>query len=211
MTMPARSPQARLSKSTPIRIPLAGLLGVAAALLVSCGSSGGSLIPTGNAGPLQADFEAVAQAAQAGNGNCSGTETAIAKTEQDFGALPATVNAGLRNTLHKGIANLRNRALAVCLQPLQQTTATSTSPKVTTRPQTTPITPTVTHTTPTQTTPTTTTPTTSSPGGGTPAPGAGGQEASPGAPSGPGSGGAGESPERSGGAGASPGNQGSGK
>ena len=49
---------------------LAGLLGVAAALLVSCGSSTAKLIPTADAGPLQRDFEEVAQAAEAGAGDC---------------------------------------------------------------------------------------------------------------------------------------------
>ena len=175
-----------------VRVLLAGLLGVVAAVLVSCGSSSAKLIPAADAGPLQSDFEAVAQESEAGNGNCSATEAAIAKTEQDFGALPATIDAGLRATLRQGIANLREHALALCAQPLAQTSATSSTPK-TTGTRTTPTTPTTTPTTPT-TTPTapTTTPTTPSPGGGTAAPGSG--ESSSGAPSGQGGGtGAGES------------------
>ena len=182
------------------RVLLAGLLGLAAALLVSCGSSGDKLIPVADAGPLQSDFEAVAQEAEAGNGNCSATEAAIAKTEQDFGALPATVDAGLRNTLRQGIDNLRAHALALCAQPLAQATATTTTPKTTTSTRTTTTTPTTTPaTTPTTTTPSTT-PTTSSPGGGTPAPGAG--ESLPGAGSGQGGGtGAGEGAAGAGGGG----------
>jgi hypothetical protein len=39
-----------------LRFALAGLLGVAVPLLLACGSSGGGLIPVGNAGPLQSDF-----------------------------------------------------------------------------------------------------------------------------------------------------------
>jgi hypothetical protein len=155
-----------------LRLACAGLLGLAAALLVSCGGSGKGLIPTGDAGPLQSDFEAVARAAENGDGSCTATAEAIRKTEQDFGALPTSVDAGLRRTLERGISNLRSRALSLCAQPLAQTTTTSASPPQTTStPATT--TPTVTQTTSTQTTPTITTPTTpatSSPGGGTPAP-----------------------------------------
>jgi hypothetical protein len=142
---------------------------VAAALLVACGSSGKGLIPSANAGPLQSDFEAVAQAAQSGEGNCTTTKAAIAKTEQDFATLPAPVDPGLRKTLSQGISNLRRRALKLCEQPLPQATSSTSAPTTTTSTQTTPTT--TTQTTPTQTTPTTTTPTSTTPGGGTPAPG----------------------------------------
>lgn len=156
-----------------LRAGLAGALGVAAALLVACGGSSAGLIPVANAGPLQSDFEAVAQAAQTGNGNCTETEAALARTEQDFSALPASVDTGLRNTLHQGIANLRVRATALCAQPLAQTNTTPTV-KLPITPRTTPTTtdtaPTTSTTTPPPvTTPTTTTP--SGPGGGTVAPG----------------------------------------
>jgi hypothetical protein len=160
------------SRTPILRLLVAGLLGVAAAALVSCGSSGKALIPAAAAGPLQSDFETVAQAAQSGEGKCGATEAAIAKTEQDYAALPATIDAGLRNTLRQGIANLRARALALCAQPLAQDTVASTTAKTTpstTTPTTT--TPTTTPTTTTPTTPTTTTPVTPGPGGGTPAPG----------------------------------------
>jgi len=181
MTMRPRSPSTPAPSPTrsrtvvPRLIP-AGLLGLGAALLVSCGSSNGKLIPLANAGPLQTDFEAVAQAAQTGGGSCAPTEAAILKTERDFSALPATIDAGLRSTLHQGIANLRSRALVLCAQPLAQSTAATTTPTTTTTTtRTTPTTPTVTETTATSTTPTTTptTPTSTGPGGGTPAPGAG--------------------------------------
>jgi cytoskeletal protein RodZ len=173
-----------------LRILLAGLLGVSAALLVACGSSGKGLIPTANAGPLQSDFEAVAQAAESGEGSCTATEAAIEKTESDFAALPAAVDAGLRKTLDAGIANLKRRALALCAQPLPQTTSTtktSTTPTTATSTQTTPAPTTTTHTeTSSQpTTPTATTPTATTPGGGTPAPGS---ESEPGVSNGPGGG-----------------------
>jgi hypothetical protein len=172
------SPRKR-SRVTGVRVLAAGLLGVAVALvLVSCGSSGKGLIPSANAGPLQSDFEAVAQAAQAGGGNCTATTEAINKTEQDFAALPATIDAGLHRRLREGISNLRERALALCTQPLAQTDTntrprTTTTTTTTTKTETTPTTPTTT----TPSTPTTpTTPTTPSTppnnGGGTAAPGA---------------------------------------
>ncbi|MEA2225521.1 MAG: hypothetical protein QOE67_803 [Solirubrobacteraceae bacterium] len=181
----APSPTDRRSSSAPrapgararlLRISLAAALGVFAALLVACSGSGRGLIPTGDSGPLQGDFEAVARAAENGNGDCASTESALLKTDQDFAALPASIDAGLHNTLRQGIENLRTRGLALCAQPLAQATETTTTPKTTTS------TPTTTTPTETQTTPTTpsTTPTTSGPGGGTPAPGEGGEEEGPG-------------------------------
>ncbi|HEY2397579.1 MAG TPA: hypothetical protein VGH78_01180 [Solirubrobacteraceae bacterium] len=174
-----------------LRAALGGLLGVLAAVLIACGSSGAGLIPAGDAGPLQSDFEAIAAAAQSGNGSCESTNAAIAKTEQDFRALPASVDSGLRRTLRQGIDNLRARALVACTQPLPQSTATSDTTKTTDTAPTTTTTPPTTNTTPPATTPTTSTPppTTTSPGGGTPAPGgegaSGGQGGSePGAGSG---------------------------
>jgi hypothetical protein len=184
---------------------LAGLLGLAAALLMSCASSGGGLIPAADAGPLQSDFEAVERAAETGNGSCSSTEGALLKTEQDFRALPSTVNGGLRSRLEEGIVHLRHLALQACQQPGTQATVTASPPKTTTstptNTATTPTTPTTdTKTTPPPTTPSTTPTTTTPPGPGggtpagepeaTPAPGAGrgdgggtgaGEGASPGA------------------------------
>jgi hypothetical protein len=172
------------------RLLLAGLLGVSGPLLVSCGSSGTGLIPAQNAGPLQSDFDAVALAAENGNGSCVATEEAILKTERDLTALPPTVNTGLQKTLREGITSLRADALGICKQSL--TTTASTTAKTNTSTQTTPTTPTSTLTTPTTPTSTQTTPTTSGPGGGTPAPGDGGGEAPPGGSSGPGGNGGGE-------------------
>jgi hypothetical protein len=163
-----------MKMQTLIRLLVAALLGVATAVLVSCGSSGVGLIPSANAGPLQSDFEAVAQAAAAGNGSCAATESALGKTEQDFLALPASIDSGLHARLQEGISNLRRRALAMCIQltPSSTTTVggeTSTTPTTTstTSTEAPPTTTTSTTTNPTQT-PTTTTP--SNPGGGTEAP-----------------------------------------
>jgi hypothetical protein len=158
------------------RLLLAALAGLAAALLVSCGGSNKALIPVAHAGPLLSDFEAVRNAAENADGNCSATEAALGKTEEDFGALPSTVDAGLRNNLHQGIVNLKVRAHELCEQPLAQGTGTTTTEKTTTKTETQPTTTTKTETQPTTstTTPTVSTPTTTpSPGGGTPAPGVG--------------------------------------
>jgi hypothetical protein len=194
--------EAPRARRVPIRGPifgyaLAGLLGAAVPLLLSCGSSGAGLIPAQNAGPLQSDFETVSQTAETGNGSCGATEAAILKTEQDFTALPSTIDRGLHNRLQEGITKLRSDALSLCKQALPQATATETTPKTSTSTTTTPTTPTAPQTTTTPTTPTTT-PTTSNPGGGTPGPSEGGSEqggagAGEGTPRGDGSpGGAGE-------------------
>jgi hypothetical protein len=189
MTMRSRSASCRSSAPTarvtparsriggPVfRLALAGLLGIAVPFLVSCGSSGGSLIPPGNAGPLQSDFEVIAQAAENGDGSCTATEAAVLKTERDFSALPSSVDAGLRNRLREGISKLRSDALALCQQPPAQSTATGTT-KTTTSTTSTSATP----PTPTSTTPSTTTGTSSpsGPTGGATTPGPSGGAAAP--------------------------------
>lgn len=191
MTMPQHlrsDPHSRTRiSSAPLRAALAGLLGAATALLISCGGSGAGLIPAGNAGPLQSDFETVANAAESGNGSCSATESAIQKTEKDFHELPGSVDGGLRSRLNQGISTLRERALKLCTEPLPQSTVTTSSTKSTQTTSTTQTSTPTTDTTPTQTAPTTstTTPTTSTgSGGGTQAPNGGTGEPSPGAPQG---------------------------
>ncbi|MHB8242292.1 MAG: hypothetical protein ACYDHN_09890 [Solirubrobacteraceae bacterium] len=167
------SQQCNPTRTRILRATLAGLAGVAAALLVACGGTGKALIPVAHAGPLLNDFEAVRDAAENAAGDCSTTEAALRKTEEDFAALPSTVDSGLRNNLHLGISNLRVRAHELCIQPTTQTTTTATTEKTTT----TATTPTTTTSTETQTATTPTTPAeapeTPGPGGGTPAPGVG--------------------------------------
>src|SRR5271155_3433846 len=98
-----RAPGVRsMTMRTGFRVVSSAALGVAAAMLLSCGSSGAGLIPVENAGPLQSDFETVAQAAENAGGSCIATEAAILKTERDFSPLPSTVDAGLRNRLDEG-------------------------------------------------------------------------------------------------------------
>ena len=150
-----------------LRALVAALLGAGAALLISCSGSGKGLIPPANAGPLKDDFEAIAQAAQGGEGNCASTEAAIVNAEGDLGALPATVDRGLRARLQEGLTHLRADALGLCAR----TTTASTTTTAPTTTETTPTQPTTTETTPTQSTSTTNTSTAPGPGGGTPAPG----------------------------------------
>jgi hypothetical protein len=102
-------------------------MGVAAALLIACGSSGKGLISAAEAGPLKNDIEAVDVAAQEGNGNCTATDAALQRTEQDFASLPASINSGLHNTLRQGITNLRKVATELCTQPLARTPTTGTT------------------------------------------------------------------------------------
>jgi hypothetical protein len=154
---------------------LACALGVGVALAVSaCAGSNAKLIPVADSEPLQSDFEAVAQAAEEGDGDCSTTEAALLKTEQDFGRLPSSVDAGLRARLREGIAKLRQDALGVCAKTQSSTKTTSTAKTTTskstpTKTQSTPTTSTETQTTSTEAQ-TTSTPTTTSPGGGTQVP-----------------------------------------
>jgi hypothetical protein len=171
----ARRAAARRRAVRLLRAALAVSLGVFAALLVACGGSGKGLIPVADAGPLQGDFEAVAQAAENGDGSCTSTESALLKTEQDFAALPPSVDSGLRSTIRQGIENLRTHALALCTQPLPQSTVTTPKTTTDTTPTTTPA-ETQTTSTETQTPP----PSPSGPGGGTPAPGEEGEEEGPG-------------------------------
>ncbi len=114
-----------------MRLLSAAVLGVGAAVLVSCGSSGAGLIPAQSAGPLLRDFQAVEAAAKAGDGDCTGTEAALRTTENDYHTLPSSVDAGLRARLEEGISDLHARALALCAQPLAQTTTTGESTSTT--------------------------------------------------------------------------------
>ena len=201
-----REPRRARPRAAIACLSLASMLGAAAALLVACGGSSAKLIPVADAGPLQSDFETIAQDAEAGNGSCTTTEAAILKTQQDFNTLPASVDSGLRQTLHQGIENLRTRALVLCAQPLAQTTLTNTTSKTTTTSTTPPTTPTPTTQTTTTppSTPPATPPTSSTTGGGTPAPGEGEAPGGTGGAQG-GTGGAGaSSPQGEGGASANP-------
>jgi hypothetical protein len=166
---PPRGPDGVRRLRVLLRLLVGGLLGAASALLVSCSGSGKGLIPSAQAGPLKDDFALVEEAARAGHGSCAATEAALQKTESDFAALPASVDAGLRQRVREGIGKLHEDALELCAQVLTQSTTATTAPRTTTTTQTTATTPTTPPaTTTTQSTPSTTT-TAPNPSGGTPA------------------------------------------
>ena len=161
-----------------LRLALAGCLGLATALLMSCGGGGSpNLIPAGNAGPLKDDFAAVASAVAAGD--CSTAATAVQKAQADLAALPNSVDSALRAKLTSGVNNLAAIEPGECTSvttattPTTATTVTTTPPTTTTQPTTTtaPTTPTPRPRPPRRPTPR---PPPPSNGGGTPAPGSGG-------------------------------------
>src|SRR5947209_4082454 len=113
----------RVSIGQVIRLSLAGALGGACAVLVACGSSGKGLIPSAHAGPLSADFDAVAAAVSAGD--CAATQRALKRAQNDFDRLPSTVDAGLRQRISDGLSNLQSTAPTQCQQTQTQTTQTT--------------------------------------------------------------------------------------
>jgi hypothetical protein len=139
---------------------LAAVLGVAAAALVACGSSGGErsdLIPQRSADRLKSALSDVEQSVD--DGDCTGAERAIARARGVLVNLPRAVDDRLVARLRQGIDNLQKIAPDACRQ---DTTSTETTTQTTTPEQTTPTetATTETSTTPTSSTSTTTTPTT---------------------------------------------------
>jgi cell division septation protein DedD len=137
---------------------VAALLGVAAAGLVACGSSGGDrrhLIPQGSADRLKSALSDVRTAVD--NHNCDAAQRAVTRARGVLVNFPASVDDRLVARLRQGIDNLGTVAPRECRQTTQTTTTTTTPPD-TTPAKTTPTDTTPTDTTPTDTTTTTTTP-----------------------------------------------------
>jgi cell division septation protein DedD len=130
-----------------LRLGLACVLGIGAALLVACGASSSPLIPAGNAGPLQSDFNAVQSSVA--SGDCTSTKKNVAQTRQDLAALPGTVSPQLLQTLTNGVQTLAARASTECSQ--NAALGTTTTGQSSTQTQTGPTTNTSTNTTPTDT------------------------------------------------------------
>ena len=145
---------------------LALALGVAAAGLVACGSSGSSrrqLIPVSSADRMKNALDDARKAVD--GGNCTTAQRALARARGVLVNLPSSVNAELVARLRQGLDNLQQIAPQECQKQQTQTqapTTTQTAPPATTT-ETTPSTTTETTPTTTTTTPTTTTPTSTAP------------------------------------------------
>ncbi len=163
---------------TLIRLAVVALLGVATALLVSCGSSGTGLIPSANAGPLQNDFEAVAQGSRIGERQLLSDRIGARQDRAGLPRAPSNRRQGLARTACRRASNtcanrrwnVRAAGGHVNFDEQQSDEQTPTTSGTTSTETTTTSTPSTTTTTPpsTQTTPTTSTP--QNPGGGVEAP-----------------------------------------
>jgi hypothetical protein len=114
---------------------IAALLGVAAALLVSCGGDRSALIPQSSAEDLKAALADVEQAVA--SGDCAETGRALTRARGALVNLPPSVDDRLVARLQRGIENLESIAPQECQQaatqtqtetvetPTQETTATT--------------------------------------------------------------------------------------
>jgi cell division septation protein DedD len=145
---------------------LALVLGVAAAALVACGSSGSSrrqFIPDRSAQRMSDALDDVRSAVD--DGDCTEAAQALARARGVLVNLPSSVSDRLVSRLRQGLDNLQEVAPDECAKHRTQsqttTTTETTTPEQTTATETTPTTTTsTTPTTTTSTTPTTTTSTT---------------------------------------------------
>ena len=153
-----------------LRILLPCALGIAAALLVSCGDTSG-LIPATDASQINQNIDAAQQNASAGN--CARASSAVDRALAHVNQLPSSVDPRLKARLVQGLQRLQATAATECLQNKTQATTDTTTSDTTTADTTTQAT---TDTTPTDTTPTDTGGGT---GGGTGTTGAGGGTAAP--------------------------------
>jgi hypothetical protein len=135
---------------------LAALLGVAAAGLVACGSSGGDrrdLIPVRSADRLKSALSDVRSAVE--DGECDKARRAISRARGILVNLPSAVDDDLVTRLRQGLDNLEDVAPRECEQSTQTQTQDTTT---TTAPETTPEDTTPTDTAPPDTTTTDTAP-----------------------------------------------------
>ena len=140
-----------------VRLPLAFVLGAAAAVLVACGGSNKKLLPAVSADRLKNDLADIRQAID--QQDCSGASQGLSAFERDLQRIPPSVDRRLRQRLNEGAVRLADRVPIDCRAPTTSTTTVPTT-TTTTPTTTTTTTPTTTTTTPTTTTPPTTTTTT---------------------------------------------------
>jgi cell division septation protein DedD len=150
----------RMRRALPFLLAL--VLGVAAAALVACGSSGSSrrqFIPDRSAQRMSDALDDVRSAVD--DGDCTTAAEALARARGVLVNLPSSVSDRLVAQLREGLDNLRVVAPRECAEnrakSQTQTTTETTTPEATTT-ETTPTT--TTSTTPTTTTSTTATTTT---------------------------------------------------
>jgi hypothetical protein len=127
---------------------LAALLGVGAALLAACGSTGDGRIPAASASDLKREINDVRQAVS--DDRCEDVTGQLRQVDEGIDDLPPTVDDQLRNSLRDGADKLLSAARDECdVTPTQTTTTTATLPEEETTTETAP--------TETETTPPTTT------------------------------------------------------
>ena len=104
---------------------LAGVLGLLSALAVGCGGSS-KLLATSDAQELKAALTGVQQAVD--GGNCVDTGKELTRVHRLVGALPGTVDRGLRQNLRQEVdGTLAPRARFECKQAVTTTIPTITS------------------------------------------------------------------------------------
>jgi hypothetical protein len=97
-----------------MRKPLLAVAALASALaLAACGSSGGGLIPTEEAGSLNSDLTNIQAGVSAGD--CAVTNAAIETATIDFESLPSSINQRLASQLQQGFRTLVTSAEQACL------------------------------------------------------------------------------------------------
>jgi hypothetical protein len=115
-----------------LHLLVAAALGVAAALLVACGSSSTGKIPSADATRLNSALDRVAADTRAGD--CSAAEAAVARAQGVALNLPDSVDQHLRARVRAGIANLGDRVPIQCRQAQNGQTTTQQQPTQTQAP-----------------------------------------------------------------------------
>lgn len=115
----------RIAAKAPVRpVAMAAAALASSAMLAACGTGTG-LIPATQAGALEKGFEEIATYAQ--EGRCTAAREAIETTQAGAEGLGSGVNAKLRATILRGIANLRKRALSECRERTTSSSTTTTT------------------------------------------------------------------------------------
>ena len=110
-------------------ILLAGALGAASALLVSCGGDDSDLIPQRDAEQLKRYADRIGAAVDAQD--CTSAARDLQRAQDKIAELPRQVDTGLRQNLAEGFQNLGEQAARECQEePVRTTPTTPTTPTV---------------------------------------------------------------------------------